>query len=140
MHCVGDIRSENGISLFAVLVHFIDSKWEYHARLAIYKGLADSPHSGEAISNITNKGLQDIDFRDDDTLVQDCINSCTPDEGFNMLKGWKEFEGAGCVCHRQQNCLGKCLEVEAVKSIITKIKGTCAHFHRSHKVLFDVFQ
>jgi hypothetical protein len=125
--------------LFAVLVHFIDSKWEYHARLAICKGLADSSHTGEVISDITNKGLIDIGLGDDDTLVQDCIHSCTPDEGSNMLKGWKEFEGAGCVCHRQQNCLGKCLEVESIKPIISKIKGICAHFHRSHKVLHDVF-
>ncbi len=32
MHFEGDIWSENGISLFAIFVHFIDSKLEYHAR------------------------------------------------------------------------------------------------------------
>ena len=140
MHCVGDIWSENGISLFAVLVHFIDSKWEYHARLAICKGLSDSAHTGEVISDITNKGLLDIGLGDDDTLVQDCIHSCTPDEGSNMLKGWKDYEGAGCVCHRQQNCLGTCLDIGDIKSIISKIKGICAHFHRSHKVMHYVFE
>jgi len=52
-----------------------------------------------------------------------------------MLKGWEGFEGAGCVCHREQNCLGKSLEINDIKPIISKIKGVCAHFHRSHKVI-----
>ncbi len=133
MHCVGDIWSENGISLFAVLIHFTDSKWEYHARLAICKGRSDSAHTGEVISEITNKGLLDIGLGDDDTLVQDCIHSCTPNEGSNMLKGWKDFEGARCVCYRQQNCLGTCLDIRDIKSIISKIKGI-------HKVMHYVFE
>ena len=125
--------------MFAVLVHFIDAQWEYHARLAICKGLADNPHTGEVISDITKKGLLDIGLGDADTLVQDCIHSCTLDEGSNMLKGWKGFEGEGCVCHRQQNCLAASLELQDIKPIITNIKGICAHFHRTHTVIYIAF-
>ena len=35
----------------------------------------------------------------------DHVHGCTPDEESNMLKAWRMFEGAGCVCHRAQNCL-----------------------------------
>ncbi len=52
---------------------------------------------------------------------------------------WVEMEGAGCVCHREQNCLGKALAVDGIQDIIKKIKGTCAHFHRSDKVLPHMF-
>ncbi len=57
------------------------------------------------------------------------VDSYTLDEGSNMLKGWRDFEGTGYVCHRQQNCLGTCLDIGDIKSIISKIKGICAHFH-----------
>ena len=32
-------------------------------------------------------GLISLGVGDDDTLVQDCIRVCNPDEGSNMLKG-----------------------------------------------------
>ena len=134
IHCVGDIWSENGISLFAVLIHFIDNQWVLHTRLAICKGLGRLKHTGDNITKLTNDGLMGIGLGDGDTSVQDCVHSCTPDEGSNMLKGWSGFEGAGCVCHRQQNCLGTSLEIDDIKPIIKKIKGVCAHFHRSDKV------
>ena len=132
----GDIWSENGISLFAVLIHFIDYQWELHTRLAICKGLGEMALTGDNISELTTVGLISLGVGDDDTPVQDCIHVCTPDEGSNMLKGWSGYEGAGCVCHRQQNCLGTSLEIDDIKSIIKKAKGVCAHFHRSEKVTY----
>ena len=89
-------------------------------------------------ANVATKVAQFIllGVGDDDTPVQDCIHVCTPDEGSNMLKGWSGYEGAGCVCHRQQNCLGTSLEIEDIKPIIKKVKGVCAHFHRSDKVIY----
>lgn len=51
-----------------------------------------------------------------------------------MLAAWKEIEGAGCCCHREQNCLKSALSVPEVVPLIKKVKGACAHFHRTHKV------
>ena len=62
------------------------------------------------------------------------MHGCTPDEGSNMLKAWKVFEGAGCVCHRANNCLHAALKEESVAHVIKSVKGICAHFHRSVKV------
>ncbi len=51
-----------------------------------------------------------------------------------MLSGWAEIEGTGCVCHREQNCLGKALSVDVIQDVLKKIKSTCAHFHCFDKV------
>jgi hypothetical protein len=68
--------------------------------------------------------------------VCDHIHGCTPDEGSNMLKAWRIFEGAGCVCHRAQNCLKFAVDTDdAAKSVFDKVKGIVAHFHRSNKVI-----
>jgi hypothetical protein len=66
--------------------------------------------------------------------VANRVHGCTPDEGSNMLLGWNIFEGAGCVCHRMCRCLVYCLEDFEVAPIVKKVKGICAHFHRSQKV------
>ena len=64
------------------------------------------------------------------------VHGCTPDEGSNMLKAWKIFEGAGCVCHRAQNSLKKAMEKDStVVALMKKVKGITAHFHRSTKVI-----
>ena len=113
---LGDIWSENGISLFDVLIHFIDYQWELHARLAIRKSLGQMDHTGYNLSELTKVRIISLGVSDDDTFVQECIHVCAPNEGSNMLKRWPRYEGAGCVSHRQQNCLGTSLEIDNIKS------------------------
>ena len=94
-------------------------------------------HTGENIAKITYKGLFDAGLRPDlDTIHKD-IHVCTPDDGSNILKAWGKIEGAGCVCHREHNCLGAALSLPCIIPIIKKIKAACAHFHRSDKVRSD---
>jgi hypothetical protein len=91
-------------------------------------------HTGENIAKITYKGLFEAGVGPDLDTIHEDIHVCTPDEGSNMLKAWGKIEGAGCVCHREQNCLGAALSLPCIIPIIKKIKATCAHFHRSDKV------
>lgn len=71
--------------------------------------------------------------------VCDHVHGCTPDEGANMLSAWKMFEGAGCVCHRAQNCLKSAVDVTVdAKAVFDKVRGIVAHFHRSTKVMFGI--
>jgi hypothetical protein len=49
----GDIWSENGIAIFAIMVHFIDSDWKLNTRLALCKGLDKIAHTGDNFDNIT---------------------------------------------------------------------------------------
>jgi uncharacterized protein YmfQ (DUF2313 family) len=68
-------------------------------------------------------------------LVSNHIHGCTPDEGSNMLKAWKIFEGAGCVCHMAQTTLKTTVSrVNEAMALVNSIKGIVAHFHRSIKV------
>jgi hypothetical protein len=133
----GDIWSENGLSLLAVLVHFIDKDWEMNTRLAICKGMGTMAHTGDNIRYLTYSGLVSVDLCESIEEVPGNIRMCTPDEGSNMLAAWREMEGAGCVCHRENNCLGSALSYVGVASALKKLKGVCAKFHRSDKVSFD---
>lgn len=94
-------------------------------------------HTGENIAKITYKGLFEAGLGPDLDTIHEDIHVCTPDEGSNMLKAWGKIEGAGCVCHREQNCLGAALSLPCIIPIIKKIKAACAHFHRSDKVRAD---
>ena len=134
----GDIWSENGIAIFAVMVHFIDSDWKLNTRLAVCKGLDKITHTGNNIADITYKGLFDAGVGPDLETIHEDIHICTPDEGSNMLKAWGKIEGAGCVCHREQNCLGAALTLPGILPVLKKIKSACAHFHRSDKVIAHV--
>jgi hypothetical protein len=103
---LGDVWSENGVAIFAIVVHFIDAEWKFHNRLALCKGLNKIAHTGANLADITYRGLLEVGVgKDIDTLHKD-IHVCTPDEGSNMLKAWGKIEGAGCVCHRKLHCLG----------------------------------
>ena len=49
------------------------------------------------------------------------------------------FEGSGCVAHRGSSALGCALKVNSeVMSLVRKIKGIIAHFHKSNKVSFYI--
>ena len=91
-------------------------------------------HSGENIQKLTFEGLFSVGIGECVEDVKDYVHMCTPDEGSNMMKAWKPFEGAGCVCHREQNCLREALMYKGIQDTIKKVKGICGHFHRSDKV------
>jgi hypothetical protein len=135
---LGDIWSENGISLYAVMLHYIDYDWVLHTRLAFAKGLGDLAHTGENIKALTYQGLLNVGIGTDVSDVKDHIHMSTSDEGSNMRKAWEELEGSGCVCHREQNCLGSTISIDSIKPLLKKIKELCAHFHRSDKVIKDL--
>ena len=106
------------MAIFAIIVHFIDAEFKLHNRLALCKGLNKIAHTGANLADITYKGLLEAGVGEDiDTLHED-IHVCTPDEGSNMLKAWGKIEGAGCVCHREQNCLGAALSVPSILPLI----------------------
>jgi len=119
----GDIWSENGIPIFVVVIHNIDSDWLMQNRLGICKGLRDMADTWEVIRKLTYDGLLKIgignpkDYED----VPLYIHMCTPDEGSDMLKAWQSIEGAGCVCHRQQTCLGKAMSCFSIQPLLNKI-------------------
>ena len=96
----GDVWSENGIALLAILGYWIDSDWQYQEQILTVQGFHGDAHTGQVIKDMTVRGLVEAGLGTTEQEVLDHVHACTPDEGSNMLKAWKGFEGAGCVCHR----------------------------------------
>ena len=113
--------------------YWIDSNFVMNEKLLICHPFSAFDHTGDNIRRITLQGLVDAGVADNMNDVADHVYGCTPDEGSNMLKAWKIFEGAGCVCHRANNCLQDALKDGDIFMVIRKVKGNCSHFHRSIK-------
>lgn len=117
-----------------MLLHYINDEWVLCSRLAVCAPFSKVSHSAKNIAEYTWKGLHDVGIGESPSDVPRNIHVGTPDEGSNMLAAWKDIEGAGCCCHREQSCLKEALSVPEVLPLVGKVKGTCAHFHRTHKV------
>ncbi len=66
------------------------------------------------------------------------IHMCTPDVKSNTIVAWREMEGACCVCHHDENCLGTDYSSVEIVSVLKKLNCVCAHFHRSDKISFKM--
>ena len=119
---LGDIWSENETSIFAVAIHYIDSDWLVQNRLDICKGLGEMAHTWEVIRKLTYNELLNIGIGNPTEYenIPSYVHMCTPDKGSNMLKAWKDIEGAGSVCHRQQTCLGKAMSCPSIQPLLKK--------------------
>jgi hypothetical protein len=87
-------------------------------------------HAGEVIKKLTYEGMFAVGVGESDIDDHDAIHMRTPGEGSNLLSAWAEMKGLGCVCHREQKCLGKPLSVDVIQDVLKKIKATCAHVLR----------
>ncbi len=54
----------------------------------------------------------------------------------NIIVVWREMESVGCNCHRETNCLERVVYYNGIASVLDKLKGVCAHFHRFDKVSY----
>ena len=131
---LGDIWSENGISLLCIMGYWIDANFVMNEKVLICQPFSNCNHTGEHIQKATLQGLVDMGISDQPNTVWEHVHGCTPDEGANMLKAWAIFEGTACVCHRANNCLNAAMKDDGIAHVIKAVKGLCAHFHRSVKV------
>ena len=120
--------------MLCIVGYWIDEHFYMNEKVLVCHPFSSSDHTGEEIRSVTLQGLRDMGVSDQINTVWEHVHGCTPDEGANILKAWKIFEGAGCVCHRANNCLKEALKEEGIVDIIKAVKGLCAHFHRSVKV------
>ena len=107
-------------------------------KLLICHPFSDCNHTADNIKRMTLQGLVDMGVSAKVDTVSDHVHGCTPDEASNMLRAWDIFEGAGCVCHRANNCLKTALKDDHVGHVLKGVKAVCAHFHRSVKVSMPV--
>ena len=82
----GDVWSENGVAIFAIIVHFIDANLRLNNRLVLCKGLHDIAQSFTNLAVITYKGLFEASAGPDINTFHEDIQVYIPDEGSDMPK------------------------------------------------------
>ena len=133
-----DIWSEDGKSILAVMVYFIDNVFKLHEKLAFAVPFSDIEHKGDEIEREVKKvlaslgiGLYNPEAKID--TVADETHASTTDEGSNVVKALKGFEGSGCVDHKIQNCLEHATRGDRITQVTKKCQRIVAHFRRSDK-------
>jgi hypothetical protein len=93
--------------------------------MGICNGLKDLEHTGEVLRKLTYDGIINIGIGNAENYdnVPLYIHMCTLGERSNILLVWNQIEGAGCVRHRQQTCLGKALSCPDIQPLLKNIWG-----------------
>ncbi len=104
----GDIWSEGGISVFGILVYYIDRNFEYCERLVSAIPFSDVRHTGVEIELATKRACSEIHighFREDvspgdgEDTVSESVHCTVSDNASNIVSGWETFEGHECHDH-----------------------------------------
>ena len=133
-----DIWSDGMLSILAVLVYYIDDEFKLNEKLAWAVPYSEVEHTGENIEKSVKKVLADLgvgQYIPDDNIdtVGEEIHASTADEGSNVVKALKSFEGAGCADHKLQNAMEHASRGDVITTLTKKCRGIVAHFRRSNK-------
>ena len=136
-----DIWGENGKSLYALLLYYINDQFEMVEVLLDCLPFSGVAHNAINIETACKKALSAVgvgDFKPDavppvDTCGMECFGS-TIDEASVMTKAFTGFEGAPCVCHKINNALKTAARTDFMLELDSRIKGVCRHFKTSEKV------
>ena len=136
-----DIWGENGKSLYALLLYFINDEFEMEEILLDCLPFSGLAHNAMNIESACKKALSAVgigEFKPDadppvDTCGEECFGS-TVDEASVMTKAFSGFEGAPCVCHKINNALKTAAKTEFMLDLDSRVRGVASHFRRSDKV------
>ena len=70
MNIAGDIWSENGAALFAVLLHWVGPDWKMHTRLVSCVPFSKFAHTADNISTFTKERLSSIGLGPVDSVMK----------------------------------------------------------------------
>ena len=140
-----DIWGENGKSLYALLLYYINNDFEMVEVLLDCLPFSGEIHNALNIEQACKKSLSSVGIGEynpevsgpDDTIVDTVGKACfgsTVDEASVMTKAFEGFEGAPCVCHKIQNALKTAAKTEFMLDLDRRIRGIATHFRRSDKV------
>lgn len=126
----GDIWSSknHSISLLGMTQYHINSNWEIEELLLAADPFSRESHTGDAITSHTAACLKEMGYPDD---IYSGVFKKTSDNGSNIAKGWKGFDGGFCVDHTCQLSLGVFIEHPEISPTVKKEKGMTTHFHQS---------
>ena len=135
----GDIWSDRHVSLFGILVHFIDKDFKLHEFLCGAIPFSGEAHTGANMSVATNISLMNMGIGREatDTIPginpKDAIHAKVSDNGSNMKVAWNEFHGGYCACHTAKLCVDVFVNHPAVAGTFIKAQKTAQHFNKSVK-------
>ena len=70
MNLAGDIWSENGAALFAILLHWVGPDWKMQTRLLSCAPFSKLPHTSANISTFTKERLSSIGLGEVDLVMK----------------------------------------------------------------------
>jgi hypothetical protein len=122
LEIAGDMWSEAGVSLLGINQYYVGEDWVLEERLLSAEPFQGS-HTGEAIDEKTLEAMKAAGTQGEDLHSE--IFHCVSDNGANIVKGWKGFDGGFCAAHTPELAVNNFLGDEAVKPTVKKIKGVC---------------
>ena len=136
-----DIWGENGKSLYALLLYYVDRDFNMLEVLLDCLPFSGDAHTSLNIEVACKKALAAVgigEFKPEadppvDSVGKACFGS-TVDEASSMTKAFEGFEGAPCVCHKINNALKTAAKTEFMTDLDKRLKGIASHFRRSEKV------
>ncbi|KAK3267269.1 La ribonucleoprotein [Cymbomonas tetramitiformis] len=141
----GDIWSQGGISVFGILVYWLDKNFVYHERLLAAIPFSDVRHTGSELERATKVACASFgigeyrrDAADDDDVVtvledtvSDFIHATCSDNASNIVNGWRCFDGHECCDHTIALIVKAYLDHPRVRKVFMKLRGMTMHFNHS---------
>ncbi|KAK3283032.1 hypothetical protein CYMTET_9255 [Cymbomonas tetramitiformis] len=135
----GDIWSQGGISIFGIMVYFVDRNFEYNELLLAAIPFSDVRHTGPELEKATKVACADVGLgeynaelgRDAVDTVNEYVHASCSDNASNIVAGWKFFDGHECSDHTIALIVLAFLEQVAVRKVFTKLRGMTTHFNHS---------
>ncbi|KAK3288020.1 hypothetical protein CYMTET_4476 [Cymbomonas tetramitiformis] len=102
----GDIWSQGGISIFGILVYWVDKNFEFQSRLLAAIPVLSVRHTGVELENATKVACADFGLGqycgqgvDGVDTVPEFIHATCSDNASNIVCGWESFDGHECSAH-----------------------------------------
>ncbi|KAK3272023.1 hypothetical protein CYMTET_19654, partial [Cymbomonas tetramitiformis] len=134
----GDIWSQGGISIFGILVYWVDKNFEFQSRLLAAIPVLSVRHTGVELENATKVACADFGLGqycgqgvDGVDTVPEFIHATCSDNASNIVCGWESFDGHECSAHTLALVVLTFLEQPLVRKVFNKLRGMTCHFNHS---------
>eukprot|EP00854_Cymbomonas_tetramitiformis_P026457 gene26457-biopygen27397 len=102
----GDIWSQGGISIFGILVYWLDESFEVHEGLLGALPFSSVRHTALELEKATKEACADFGIGEYNALVEDhvdtvpdAIHATVSNNASNIVSGWESFDGHECCDH-----------------------------------------
>lgn len=131
----GDIWGDRGCSILGIMGYGIDSTWTMREYLLAATPFYTQRHTGDAIDAMTLDAFKllgdGVDKWTSEADVYEGIHGKVSDNGSNMKKGWKGFDGGFCFAHTLELVIQKYTNHDKLKPTFDRMRGITGFFNKS---------